>query len=343
MPAGERPNPSEPSPLNPCLILAENRLAHTTLMNLTPAAAKARGALFYLHGPSGTGKSLLIANALAHFRGAFPRHAILSLSAIEFSEQLSASAARKDFRQQRKPFWLADLLVLEDLQLLAERIPAQEQLVRLLDELSAHGKQVLISARALPAEIQGLNSPLVDRLHGGTTLGVRLPGFSSRLILLKHFANRMGFPWPEEVADYIAHQVQLSPPELLGLTRLASAEFKRGGVLNLVFAKRLLKQEEAVDSPTPARICQVVAKQFRIPQTQIRARSRAERFALPRQCAMYLSRELTGLSLQEIGQYFGKRDHTTVLHACRKIGELLPEKPELAQQIHQIRSALRRG
>jgi chromosomal replication initiator protein len=196
-----------------------------------------------------------------------------------------------------------------------------------------------VSCRTGASEIGGLSPEIVNRCHGAIHISVPLPSLASRQKLLECWTPPLNLS--AEVIPFLAQQFPVSPRELQGLAvQLKSLGQNKKGILDLDFVRRhLLKQHSKKDLDS-SDIAKCVARHFQVTLADLRAKSRQAGLVLPRQCAMYLMRELTDASLKAIGEYFGGRDHTTVLHACQKLVTILPEQADLRQDLAKIQSQL---
>lgn len=335
----------------PFLLLDENRFAWAALERLKRDARSSRtsarpleGRLVYIHGPSGVGKSHLVRQFLRDERRRDPKLRTAILTASEFAAQLAdASEARKigEFQSRYRDL---DLFVCEDLAAIEHRPETQQQLVALIDEILKSGGRLVFTSRKSPGELAGVQRRLVNRCHGGTSASIELPGPSARAALLTHFALTRQVPLPQEAIDLLAAELPVSPRELLAAVqqlevcaRLARTRIDRA------FVRRYLDGEIKPQSATLPQIAQAVARQFGVPITALRGQRRAQGIVLPRQCAMFLARQFTAEPMQAIARYFGRRNHTTVLHACRRMNSLASDDPTLRQHLAQIRRALGRS
>lgn len=323
------------------LVLPENRFAHSALLEWdTPSTADSPPPV-YLYGPSGTGKSHLIQAARGHLSEAHPEWKTLSLTAADFAARYSEAAESKGFRSFRRLFLNLDLLAIEDLQALSGKFDPQRQLIAMLDDALAHDCRLVITCRTSAAEVSGLLPELVNRCHAAIHVPIRQPGQGSREKLLKHWAGKLSLSLSPDVIAFIATEFSVSPRELYGvMTQLRAISQSRKLTLNLELVRRhLLGQHPHREFPVPD-IAKCVARHFQVTLADLRAKSRQPRLVLPRQCAMFLIRELTDWSLQKIGSYFGGRDHSTIIHACHKLAALLPDQPDLRQHLTKIRAQL---
>lgn len=346
MPSGTPDAVIDAATLDQFLVLPENRFAHSVLISRDPAVADAATTdvvvpPVYLHGPSGTGKTHLVRAAVRQWEGAHPDWKILTITAAEFSARFTEAADNREFRNFRKQFQRLDVLAIEDLSALAKRLEPQHQLVALWDDLLAHQCRLIITCRTSAAEVAGLIPELVNRCHAAVCVPIRLPSPNSRERLLAHWAQALGMALAPEVIPFLAEKFAVTPRELFGaITQLRGISQQRRQPLDVELVRRHLLGQHPSRVFSIAEIAKSVARHFQVTLADLRAKSRQPNLVLPRQCAMSLIRELTDQSLKKIGDYFGGRDHSTVLHACHKFDSLLPDQPDLRQHLAKIRLQL---
>lgn len=323
------------------LPLPENRLAVAAVEEFFETPPSRSGRLIYLSGPSGSGKSLLLREFLRQdpSKTRKPHSAMLTASewAAEFAEA-SQNQTINDFQEKYRSL---ELLIIEDITTLSGRGESQTQLQAILDEILASGGRILITSTQPAGSLPRFSRRLVNRFHGGVTVSIRLPDFDSRVQLLKHFAAARQIPLPTSVAELLAHALPVSPRELLAaLVQLETIARRQKISLTPALAEHYLHQETPPQPATLSEVAKAVARQFDVPLSGLRGKKRAQGVVLPRQCAMFLARELTDQSLQAIAQFFGRRHHSTVVHACKRMESALHSEPALRQHLAQIRTAL---
>jgi len=319
----------------PLLLVPEIRLAHTAITQLG-SRSRSRPPSVYISGPPGTGKSHLARLFLQADAG---RKA--SVLASEFAAELAEAAQHKDVPGFQDRFRQLDTLVIEDLQALVGRRESQQQLLAVIDTMLGQGGRVLITASRLPGRLDRFDRKLVSRCRGGVVASVRRPGPASRLQLLEHFASRHQVPLPVDVAQLLAQKITGSPRDLISaLGQLETLSRISGGVIDTTMARSVVAGDAEAKPPGLAQIARVVARHFGVSARRLRERSRAQHIVVPRQCAMLLVRELTGTIYSEIAAYFGCSNHTTVLHACRRMQQRLGNEPELRRLVHAIHAEL---
>ncbi len=318
--------------------LPENRAARMAAGRVAEgvASGRARRPLnpLFLHGPSGTGKSHLVAAVVGQVTRQAPDRLVFVLPAGDF-EGLVKAEGHEDLGRARA----ADLLAVEDVQHLPSR--TVEAFVHLVDHGLARGQQQVFTASAGPAQLTHLPTRLTSRLAGGLVVGLLPLSPQSRLAYLEERAAGRGLTVDRAVLAWLAEHFPGSARQLDGAVgRLETLGRLDGGRLSVDDVAEHFRTEAEAGRPTVERIAQRVGRFFRVEPRQLQSRARSRSALLPRQVGMYLARQLTGLSLQQIGAYFGGRDHSTVLHACRKVEEALAVDVPLSQAVRQLHADL---
>ena len=323
--------------LVPFLVLPENRFAFEAVATVGEEPVRS----IYLYGPSGVGKSHLARHAVRLFLSRRPAARVEHVTAAEFAAEFAEASSRRAiplFQAATRDF---DMLVIEDLQVLDRRRETQVQLLALCDELASTGCQLLWTSRNSPGDMPHFSRKLVTRFRAGVTAQIRQPGPSSRARLLKHFAQSRQLALPQEAAEILAKGLPVSPRELwAALAQVESISRQHRKPVDSDLVRRFLQKEVAPPKPRLEEISRAVARQFGISSAQLRSRQQTRGVVVPRQCAMLAARQLTDESLEKIGKFFGGRDHTTVIHACRRLRELLAQDPELSLNLSQIEALL---
>lgn len=323
------------------LELPENRLALHAARKLWPDSRWKRSALVTVYGPPGVGKTELtreLRRAWEQQPDARIRQISLGDFVHQFSTAQSADTLNPFQNRWRKEF---DLLIGEDLQVLAGNPAAQRDWVVIQDHVLAHGGRVLLTSQRPPGEIRGLHPRLVNRCHGGLCVAIDPPGHSSRLKLLMHFAAAQQLPFDRELAEKVVQTVTGSPRLLQGFLQQVNARLaQRRGIALPQVVEQVLETIEHPDPVNLSEIARQTARYFEISVNDLKGPRRAQPVVFARHVAMYLARELTGEHLQRIGDFFGGRNHTTVLHALRQMTDRLQDDSTAVYHVEQIRSRL---
>lgn len=342
MPRLSTPRRSATLDAPPFLVLGENQFAYAAVTSLTEATRACP--IVTVHGPPGSGKSHLATHLVQVVGRQHPAAAISHVLAGEFAAEWAEAVRTRSIRQFEEMYAGLRLLVCEDLQDLRNRTGAQEALISLVDDISSRGSRVLLTAAAPPGEISGLSPRLVNRCHGGVCVRIELPGRTSRLKLLRHFAALQQVPIPLDVLEQLSAYEPGSPRELRGaLTQLVQHSSQTKQPVSLATAKGLQETDPAQSARPVAEIAREVARQFGVALRTLRSTSRTSSAVVPRQAAMFLSRELTSAPYSAIGEYFAGRSHSTVVHACRRFEELLEHDSRLGAMAENVRRNLTRS
>jgi chromosomal replication initiator protein len=288
----------------------------------------------FLHGPTGAGKTHLVSALVEEVTRRRPDMTVTCLSGGDWR----GDSGEEEIDESRR----CDLLVIEDLQHLPTQ--AAERLTQLLDFRQARSRQTVLTATGGPQQLGGgkrLSARLTSRLTAGLVVSLAPLQARGRLTLLQEQARRRRLAVTPDVLPWLAEQVTGSTRKLLGvLGRIEALARLRPLPLGLADVASLLR-EQAVDSAlTVEQIARRVGGYYQVEPELLQSRRRSRGIVWPRQVGMYLARQLTPLSLAEIGAYFGGRDHTTVLHACRKVATALDESPALSGAVVQLRAEL---
>jgi chromosomal replication initiator protein len=291
----------------------------------------------FLHGPAGSGKSHLASALIDHVSRAAPDRVVASLTAADLDPAQDDPAGEP--MTDRIAARQADLILVEDLQRLPPR--AAEPLVQLLDRALARQQQLLLTAAVGPALLTALPARLTSRLAQGLVVELHPLTPASRLAFLGRLAERRELAVERPVLEWLAGHVAGSARQLDGaLNRLAALARLHGRLPGRDAVAEHFRDDADARRPTVERIVQCVGSYFRVEPRQMQSRQRRRETLLPRQVGMYLARQLTGLSLQQIGAYFGGRDHSTVLHACRKVERALDSDLALSGAVRRLHADL---
>jgi chromosomal replication initiator protein len=324
--------------LSAWIALPENRAAVMAVERVGQAvcAGQVSEALdpLFLHGPSGTGKTRLVALLIEEVMQRAPTSVISLLQAGELAAG-RGEAELPELAEARR----ADLLIVEDLQHLPQR--AVETLVSLVDRGLARRQQQVFTASVGPAQLAHLPSRLTSRLGSGLVVGLAVLSPLSRRVYLEERARQRRLEVRPEVFAWLAEHLPGSARLLEGaLVRLETLTRLEGKPPAVEQVAEHFQTEAEEGRPTLERIMHRVGRYFQVEPGQLQSRARLRGILLPRQVGMYLARQLTDLSLQQIGAYFGGRDHSTVLHACRKVEQALDADAPLSRAVRQLHADL---
>jgi chromosomal replication initiator protein len=318
---------------------ASNRMAHAACLAVADKPAHAYNPLF-LYGGVGLGKTHLlhaIGNA-ATDKGL----QVLYVSSEDFTNELINAIRTQNTLAFRERYRSIDVLLIDDIQFIAGKESTQEEFFHTFNTLHNQEKQIVLSSDRPPKAMVTLEERLRSRFEWGLTVDIQPPDLETRIAILRSKAMRAGREVPMDILTLIARQIQSNIRELEGaLTRiLAYADLSNQPITDKlveIALADLLPQTSAVE---PAQILQAVTRTFGISREKLLGRDRSREVALPRQVAMYLMREIGNLSLPQIGEALGGRDHTTVMYACEKIADQIERDDRLRRQVLSIREQL---
>jgi chromosomal replication initiator protein len=332
------------------VIGSSNRFAHAAAVAVAEAPAKAYNPLF-IYGESGLGKTHLL-HAIGHYvRSLYSGARVRYVSSEEFTNDFINSIRDGKADGFRRRYRDIDVLLVDDIQFLENKEQTQEEFFHTFNTLHNANKQIVISSDRPPKQLITLADRLRNRFEWGLITDVQPPELETRIAILRKKAAQEGLNAPPEVLEYIASKISANIRELEGaLIRVtAFASLNRQPVdLNLaeIVLKDLIPDSEGSEI-TAATIMAATAAYFGLSMEDLCGSSRSRVLVTARQIAMYLCRELTDLSLPKIGQQFGGRDHTTVMHADRKIRSLMAERRSIYNQVteltNRIKSQARQG
>jgi len=321
-----------------------NRFAHAASLAVAEAPAKAYNPLF-IYGGVGLGKTHLM-HAIGHYVLEHnPRAKVVYLSSEKFTNEFINSIRDNKAGEFRDKYRSVDVLLIDDIQFLAGKEQTQEEFFHTFNALHEESKQIVISSDRPPKEIPTLEDRLRSRFEWGLITDITPPDLETRIAILRKKAKAEGLDIPNEAMLYIANQIDSNIRELEGaLIRVVAYSSLINKDINADLAAEALKDIIPSSKPriiTILDIQKTVGQHYSIRLEDFKAKKRTKTVAFPRQIAMYLSRELTDFSLPKIGDEFGGRDHTTVIHAHEKISKLLQTDSQLQRQVKEIQEQLR--
>jgi chromosomal replication initiator protein len=321
-----------------------NRFAHAASLAVAEAPAKAYNPLF-IYGGVGLGKTHLM-HAIGHYViDHNPSAKVVYLSSEKFTNEFINSIRDNKAIEFRNKYRNVDVLLIDDIQFLAGKESTQEEFFHTFNTLHEESKQIIISSDRPPREIPTLEDRLRSRFEWGLITDITPPDLETRIAILRKKARAEGLDIPNEVMLYIANQIDSNIRELEGaLIRVVAYSSLINKDINADLAAEALKDIIPSSKPKVITILDIqrtVGEHFNIKLEDFKAKKRTKSVAYPRQIAMYLSRELTDYSLPKIGEEFGGRDHTTVIHAHEKISRLLNSDVQLQRQMKEINELLK--
>jgi len=329
-----------------------NELAAAAALTVSQAPGKVYNPLF-IYGDTGLGKTHLM-QAVAHETlQRSPNTRITYVGAEQFMNELISSILERSAAEFRRRYRETDLLLIDDVHFLKGRKEAtQEEFFHTFNALYEAGRQIVLTSDRPPSEITGLEARLVSRFQWGMVADITLPDFEHRVAILKQKAqlDRLELTIPDNVIHFIAEHVRSNIRELEGsiIKLLAYASLKHKDITVEVAREALRDKLRAIEGLEPEAngkltiltIQQAVAKEWGVTVDGLRSKTRTKTLTIPRQIAMYLARELLATQLVEIGNAFGGRDHSTVIHSIDKVQESITGDPDLRTRINRLRTML---
>jgi chromosomal replication initiator protein len=320
-----------------------NRLAHASCVAVSHSPGTTYNPLF-LYGTVGLGKTHLL-HAVCHgIRKETPEGIIQFLSCEEFVNRFITAIEQGSLPEFQSHFRTVDVLVIDDVQFLSEREQSQEEFFHTFNAIYNNHGQIVLTADCAPGEIPAIEERLISRFKWGLVARLDAPSYETRIAIVQKKARLRGLDISDEVAEYIAGKVTANIRELEGaLTIIYATAQAAGELITLQLARQALGRQEAETrkSITITEIIDAVTRFYDVRLADLQSKKRSQSITLPRQVCMYLARNLTRHSLEEIGGHLGGRDHSTVLHAYGKIDELRRTDPGTRGQLDQLIAAIR--
>ena len=322
-----------------------NRLAHASCVAVSHSLGNTYNPLF-IYGNSGLGKTHLLQAICFEAQRKLNGAVIQFLSCEEFVNRFIRGIEEGNLHSFQSQFRTVDMLVIDDIQFLREREQSQEEFFHTFNALYNNGKQIILSADSPPGQIPSLEERLISRFNWGLVARIDPPSYETRVAIVQKKAHLRGLTISDQIAEYIARKVQANIRELEGaLTSIYAVATTSRKKITLELAQTALegqiKSEARHISITD--IIEVVTKHFDIRLADLQSKRRSQSITEPRQICMYLARNLTKHSLEEIGGHLGGRDHTTVMHACNKIAEAKDTDPKMNALLEELAKQITQG
>ncbi len=347
--AAERATPGNRTRLNTALTFetlvegTANRMARAAAMHVASSPGQLYNPLF-IYGGVGLGKTHLIHAVGNRLLAERPNAKVLYIHAEQFVSDVVKAYQRKTFDEFKDKYHSLDLLLIDDVQFFANKDRTQEEFFNAFEALLAKKSHIVMTSDTYPKGLLDIHERLVSRFDSGLTVAIEPPELEMRVAILINKALSEGAEMPEEVAFFVAKNVRSNVRELEGALRkiLAYSRFNQKEI-SIQLAREALRDLLSIQNRqiSVENIQKTVADYYKIKVADMYSKKRPASIARPRQIAMYLAKELTQKSLPEIGELFGGRDHTTVLHAVRKISGERQQLTELNQQLHVLEQTLK--
>ncbi len=319
-----------------------NELAHAAARRVADAIEVTFNPLF-LYGGVGLGKTHLMHAIAWHIRTKYPKRRVLYLSAEKFMYQFIRAVRYKNTMSFKELFRSVDLLMIDDVQFIGGKESTQEEFFHTFNALVDQNRQVVVSADKSPSDLEEMEERLRSRLGWGLVADIHPTTYELRLGILQAKAERQKVAVPQKVLEYLAHKITANVRELEGaMNRIVAHAELVGRPVTLESTQELLHDLLRANDRriTIDEIQKKVAEHFNVKVADMHSARRARSVARPRQVAMYLAKQLTARSLPEIGRKFGGRDHTTVMHAVRKVEDLCQADRSFAEDVELLRRML---
>ncbi len=345
-------NNGHPALLNPkytfdsFVVGSSNQFANAAALAVAEQPSKAYNPL-YIYGGVGLGKTHLM-HAIGHYiTSKSPKLRLTYMSSERFMNELVNSIRYDRTIQFRDKYRNIDILLMDDIQFLAGKERTQEEFFHTFNALYDAQKQIVITSDCPPREIPTIEERLHSRFEWGLIADIQPPDLETKIAILRKKAELNLVSLPDSVAVYVASSIRSNIRELEGalirLTARASLDGMDSSEIDIGYAREVLKDLVTDDrrSITSEMVIRAVAGYFGLKPTQLKSKSNTRRIAQPRQIAMYICKEVTGLSLPAIGKDFGGKHHTTVLHSIRKIQEMKKKDSEIAASVNKVMQSFR--
>ncbi len=352
----QKPQPMLPSTshefgrLNPKYVFdtfvigSSNRFAHAAAVAVAEAPAKAYNPLF-IYGDSGLGKTHLL-HAIGHYaRRLYSGIRVRYVNSEEFTNDFINSIRDDEGASFKTTYRNVDVLLIDDIQFLAGKDRTLEEFFHTFNSLHNNNKQVVITSDQPPKLLAGFEDRMKSRFEWGLLTDIQPPELETRIAILRKKALSEGLSAPDDALEYIASKISSNIRELEGaLIRVTAFASLNRQPVDVALAEMVLKDlitDDGAREITSAQILQQTADYFKLSMEELCSKSRTRTLVTARQIAMYLCRELTDMSLPKIGQELGGRDHTTVIHADRKIRELMAERRVIYNQVTELTNRIK--
>ena len=344
-----RPEPKPDIDLNPSysfenfIVGPSNRVPHAAAMAVVASPGTAYNPLF-LHGSVGLGKTHLLQSICHALLKKNLIHRFLYLSCETFVNHFISAIENGKLDDFRYNYRHVDMLLIDDVQFLAKKERTQEEFFHTFNTLYNSQKQIVLTCDSPPSELKSIQERLVSRFNWGLVTHLQLPDYETRVAIIQNKANLMNFTLPEDVAHFAAERVQSNVRDLEGaITKIVGYARLARRSADLALAREALHDvpEQRSQGTTLDEIVQTVVAEFGVKKNALLSKRRLKSIAFPRQICMYIARKVTHLSLEEIGNYFGGRDHTTVLYGADKIARLVETDRDLERLIEDLGRRIR--
>ena len=323
-----------------------NRFAHAAALAVAETPGDAYNPLF-IYGGVGLGKTHLMQAIGSFIHQTDPKKKILYMTSESFTNELISAIQQKKTYEFRDKIRKVDVLMVDDIQFIAGRESTQQEFFNTFNELHNENKQIILTSDKPPKDIQRLEERLCSRFEWGLVADIQRPDVDTRVAILREKTVQEGLDVPDEVLQLIAGKIDSSIRELEGcLTRLVAYSNLVREPITVELCERALKEifdQRKRKQITAELIMQTVSDYYGLTLDDMTGPTRKREITVPRQIAMFLTREMTGMSLPQIGTVFGGRDHTTVLHSCKTVEANMTASPDVKAVVEDIKQLVKQA
>ena len=316
-----------------------NKLAYAAAQAVAQSPAQNYNPLF-IYGDSGLGKTHLIYAICGRIRQTHPEYRLLYVKGEEFANELILAIRNGTTAEFKEKYRQADLLAVDDIQFIAGKESTQEEFFHTFNSLYECGKQIILTSDRPPKEIKTLEDRLRTRFEWGLLVDIQPPDFETRMAIISRKADSLGLALPEDVAAFIAGKLKDNIRQLEGVVKRLDAHNRLNGApITMMLAENAIQDIMTEQTPLPVtvdRIIDEVARTYGVTADEIRGQRRSNQISAARQTAMYVVREITGMTQLDIGREFGGRDHSTVVYALQQTAKTLQSDPRKKEMIEDI-------
>ncbi|GAB4139604.1 MAG: hypothetical protein Tsb009_08600 [Planctomycetaceae bacterium] len=324
------------------LPIKESRFATTALTRLRTEKSTTLPRMVYLYGVSGSGKTHLLRAFLKEIAEEQPESRNIFLTASTLVENVQQAISQNRMDDLREDYRSCDYFICEDLSGFRRHKSIQKTVVEMIDEILAQGGRVVLTATTTPSDVGSLIPRLRNRCHAACLAELSLPGPKSREKLIGHLAQQNQLPITDEAIRLLAKKVIATPRELMAIVHQLeiSLNLHKNRMIDSHLLKQFLAREEPTVQVQLSELTRTVAKHYGLSVAKLRDSSRQRLQVTARQCAMFLARKLSKKPFTEIAHYFGKKNHSTVVHACRQITSRIHNDADIRHDLKSICSRL---
>lgn len=316
-----------------------NKFAHAAAWSVATNPGQSYNPLF-LYGGSGLGKTHLMYAICGEIRRNYPNYKMVYVKGEEFTNELILAIRTNSTAEFKEKYRQADLLAVDDIQFIAGKESVQEEFFHTFNALHECGKQILLTSDRPPKEMKSLEDRLRTRFEWGLLADIQPPDFETRMAIISRKADSLHLKLPEDVATFIATKLKNNVRQLEGVVkRLAAHNHLTLAPVTMMLAENVIQDILTEQAPIPVtveRIIDEVARTYGVTPEEIRGQRRSSQVSVARQTAMYVVREITGMSQSEIGLEFGGRDHSTVVYALQQTNKALLSDPRKKEMVEDI-------